>query len=405
VNPSSDSISAIEMERKLKSLFRRSGQRSDDASSPRSSDSLEQHSPQVERYSAEPPQHGDQKPLPPTTQPQRSLETTSPDGAHTMSVAVGSDGSQQPGQHVSRGSEVIAKAKSNEQHLAQPEDKFSRDQLGEQSIADDYVTYITALSPNSDPHDVQYMTLGGDTRLMVNTNRARHNEDIADRNIERFGNGSISSRHSSVDDVDRLGRQTSLGRGSFHGSLSRPAPGIVSVSRDNDAQNTLTEFPSGTSAKSSRSSWPPRHPRDEAHMGYRRRRSSTDSMDDNAPRLSDYGPRVPPKTPYEDLDKPRKSSVDGVVDSWNEDAIEVQRKKLDADLALESIVDLRNTVDVNQTTRIAPGESGTIRISNWQSLNTTLGAYHILSLTERAGLQLKKIWTNRFDHSCYPRSR
>lgn len=76
----------------------------------------------------------------------------------------------------------------------------------EGSTADDYRAYLPATSTpagsstrsNLASSDAEFMSLSGDSRLRVGASEMRHNEDIADRNIERYGSGSKSSRNSSM---------------------------------------------------------------------------------------------------------------------------------------------------------------------------------------------------------------
>tara|TARA_R110002003_G_scaffold198_16_gene15531 strand:- start:934 stop:1386 length:453 start_codon:yes stop_codon:yes gene_type:complete len=55
-----------------------------------------------------------------------------------------------------------------------------------ESIANDYRAYLPALSPVYDSYDDPHMTLGGDRRLISGESDGRHEEDVADRNIERY---------------------------------------------------------------------------------------------------------------------------------------------------------------------------------------------------------------------------
>jgi hypothetical protein len=51
------------------------------------------------------------------------------------------------------------------------------------SIASDYKAYLPVLSPVYDAHSEDYMTMGGDRRLISGETTARHGEDVANRNI------------------------------------------------------------------------------------------------------------------------------------------------------------------------------------------------------------------------------
>lgn len=54
------------------------------------------------------------------------------------------------------------------------------------AIANDYKAYLPALSPVTDDHGDEYIGLHGDRQHMRGQNGARHEEDIADRNIARY---------------------------------------------------------------------------------------------------------------------------------------------------------------------------------------------------------------------------
>lgn len=72
------------------------------------------------------------------------------------------------------------------------------------SIAEDYRAYLGAISPGDNPSpDVEFFSLGGDSRLRTGNSEMKHNEDIADRNIDQYGSknsrqGSVSTAGSQV---------------------------------------------------------------------------------------------------------------------------------------------------------------------------------------------------------------
>lgn len=55
------------------------------------------------------------------------------------------------------------------------------------SIANDYRAYLPALSPVDDSQSEDYMTLGSERRLNNGESVGRHEEDVADRNIDQHG--------------------------------------------------------------------------------------------------------------------------------------------------------------------------------------------------------------------------
>ncbi|KAF3043507.1 hypothetical protein E8E12_009902 [Didymella heteroderae] len=54
------------------------------------------------------------------------------------------------------------------------------------AIAQDYKAYLPALSPVNDDHGDEYITLGGDGQHIAGQSIARHEENVADRNIARY---------------------------------------------------------------------------------------------------------------------------------------------------------------------------------------------------------------------------
>jgi hypothetical protein len=72
------------------------------------------------------------------------------------------------------------------------------------TVANDYRAYLPAISPGTDAFydDSRYMGLGGDTRHLSGTSELKHNEDIANRNIEIYGSKSRSGSLPSQKGVD-----------------------------------------------------------------------------------------------------------------------------------------------------------------------------------------------------------
>jgi hypothetical protein len=64
-----------------------------------------------------------------------------------------------------------------------------------ESIANDYKAYLPALSPVHDSQDEQFMTLGGDRRMISGEGGLPHEENVADRNIDR-NRTSLDNRRS-----------------------------------------------------------------------------------------------------------------------------------------------------------------------------------------------------------------
>jgi hypothetical protein len=298
-----------------------------------------------------------------------------------------------------------------------------KDQSGssaQDSIAENYAAYLPAISIAKGPYEA--------------SSTSKHNEDIADRNIDRFGSATASSRHSSVDYGDKRvsinsmgkaasgknyagrasfgsGGKTSLGRdlaeidarlvaeepsssrrdgnrssvGSL-GKVSRASSGRASFGEASktslgmeigqvDALLVTADPSSPESLRTDRRDYPLRVARDEAHMAWRKRRSSTTSVDDNAPRASNYGPRNMVIKPSDGMTS-KSPAVDGANDyaQYNTHGSKplpplpppspapqyhMPTEYLSRDMgekpSLEGIVDLKDSVDVDRTTRWAPG--------------------------------------------------
>ncbi|KAF2745524.1 hypothetical protein M011DRAFT_460105 [Sporormia fimetaria CBS 119925] len=145
---------------------------------------------------------------------------------------------------------------------------------------------ITTGSHSSSVPGARQMGLSGDPRLMTDASVRKYNEDIADRNITGSRGGTPSSQ-SSQDPLDLYGRRLS------HVSLK---PGVRRSSLVNEY---IPESEAGSdvaeiieSAQFYRQRPGKMTARTESEISHLARRSSADSTDDNAPRSSDYGPRV-----------------------------------------------------------------------------------------------------------------
>lgn len=66
------------------------------------------------------------------------------------------------------------------------------------SIANDYKAYLPALSPLDDAPGESYMTLGGDRRLITGESDGRHEENVADRNIDRYRSSLDAGRNKPL---------------------------------------------------------------------------------------------------------------------------------------------------------------------------------------------------------------
>lgn len=188
-------------------------------------------------------------------------------------------------------------------------------------IADDYVAYLPAIE-----QDMQYMTLGGDTRLIDTPSAQHHSEDVADRNIQKFGGDRASWSNSSA------GQRAphSVGKDMLEGSFYSP-------SGHNDISSMHSH--STNAARASR---------DEGSAQGRRRLSDKQTMNFNGFRANDQGQQSPPTKTNRHTAASRSGEVKehgmiGATDGYAEPP------------SLEGIVDLTDTVDVDKSTNWAPG--------------------------------------------------
>ncbi|KAF2661411.1 hypothetical protein K491DRAFT_452949 [Lophiostoma macrostomum CBS 122681] len=386
------------MERKLKDLFRRPGSRRslDSNASPRSS---------LDRAGKQPTQHGSQgSQTPPARTSQGSYPVSSPQRDRAKSVTAYTDPTHPNSikrRPVNKEAPTIT--------LVNQSGNSTQD-----SIAENYAAYQRAITSSQNTNDTQYGTTGGEKRLRHSSSTLKHNEDIADRNIERFSSAIASSRHSSLDGGDKrasvgsLGKSSSgknfSGRASFSsagktslskhlaeidallvaedpstsehnvkrvsvaslgkpsrtgstGRASRGSVGKTSVGRETGEIDALLVAAGPSDSESLRSDqrdYPVRVARDEAHMAWRRRRSSSDSIDDNAPRASNYGPRNVTIKPSDGMTS-GAPGVDGGNDfqEYSKPTEYISRDR-DEKPSLEGILDLNDSVDVDRTTRWAP---------------------------------------------------
>lgn len=330
------------MERKLKDFFSRrkhSRQRNNVPDSPRAGPVEQKH-----QIHAEPPPptratdrvHHASDPVPepevpsgmeaePVTQPEphsnsRYSSVSSPSPKHNSNrSSISGNTNTIPNRRPSRGSVLT--------NQVVPDD----------NIAENYTAYLPALTP-------QYMTLGGDTRLMHNPGERQHSEDVADRNIHASLNPQESPRRGSYARYEDFER--------FTGRFGTSHPDQSSVNSQTGSVNSAF-YASNQSNKT---------PRSEISMQWRRRRSGVKSdggdINDNAPRMSDYGPRntvdmkdhVEP-TPVKNM------NMDGASDDVMEGGA-VQPVSAESHSQLHpdtnKIVNLSDTVDVDKTTSYAP---------------------------------------------------
>lgn len=253
------------------------------------------------------------------------------------------------------------------------------------AIANDYQAYLPALSPVYDSYDEPQMTLGGDRRLITGESTGRHEEDVADRNMEFRKSLDVSKRkplpappgefpqstvlHEAVaailmknhingfavvdTDEDDARRKYSTGVGPTLGSTaSTNSPGKYSLGGNTATRGGLADriLPHNEATAHEKNQWkqsglPTRDAREEAQLDFGRRRPRSSSDSDND------APRPPPHN--HGMHKNHNGGVVGgrVLHADGNDDI---RREIDQ--LLEGVVDLTNTVDTDQDVRFAPGK-------------------------------------------------
>lgn len=262
---------------------------------------------------------------------------------------------------------------------AQP---FSTEPVND-SIANDYQAYLPVLTPVHDSHDDQHMTLGGDRRLITGESEGRHEEDVADRNINQYRTSlDISKRKplpatpggmcidestilpeamaailmknyvnglAVVDTKDQgTGRKASVGTGSTLSAVPSAATGKYSLGGATtrgglqDSIRPHTETTTHEKNQWKNSGLPSRNAREESYVGWSRRRSRGSDSDDNSPSTPPHNLRSRDIVP----------SVDGQY--------EIQKE---IEQLLDGVVDLRDTVDEDKDVQWASGESNLVSLS------------------------------------------
>lgn len=199
-------------------------------------------------------------------------------------------------------------------------------------------------------------SLGGDPKLMTHGSFKKYSEDIADRNIEENRLGLYSSRNSSSLNLDAaenpgelpsLQRKVPTRRSSLHGSTSGASLAEILYEVEHDSGE---EPGAHERYKPGRAKFPARQPRDESKIMWRRRRSSSDSIDDTAPRPGDFGPRV--ERP--DVTGRRGSSVISDAD-YGSLLRQMGRPSDKSALHGGGVADLKYSENVDGTTQWLPG--------------------------------------------------
>ncbi|KAH7095677.1 hypothetical protein FB567DRAFT_35792 [Paraphoma chrysanthemicola] len=231
-----------------------------------------------------------------------------------------------------------------------------------EAIANDYKAYLPALSPVEDSYDDQYMTLGGDRRLITGESDGRHEEDVADRNIDRYRTSlDVSKRKPlpatpdvSMTNQDVLRKNSGAASfGSTISSVPSAATGKYSVGGDMITKGGLKDriLPHKESTPHEKNQWKQagfatRTAREESRLDWSRRRPRGSQSGDEAPQLPPADPRDHPLVSLP-LKNRSSNAMTGNADGQHD--IERQIEQL-----LDGVVDLRNTVDEDKEVQYAP---------------------------------------------------
>jgi len=325
---------------KLKSVFR--------SSSRRTSQHKEESSPYTEATSPH--------------SPNNARQTTSLDERHLRQSV---DSHKVDAQRTSRSRPVSSIYDSNPtsntlgaQPPASEQAQSQTAQARNESIASNYKAYLPALSPVQDSNNGDYMSMGGDRRLIMGESETRHEEDVADRNIDRYGQPKDPYTDKSLPPtpVSNVPSQEATQQSSSR-DLTEPMNGriaSVSTSKYSVGREVVTKGGLIDSIRPheettahernhwKKTSWPSRDARGETQVGFGRRRPRrSDSDDDDFHSLSD-GPDHGRHLSADDL-----HGVSIPLDGQRDIEKEIHH-------LLDGVVDLSNTVDEDKDVQWAP---------------------------------------------------
>jgi hypothetical protein len=355
------------MQRKLKSVFRSSSKRKSKHAeeSPRHSQSSDRTSTSLDVQRR--PQTAD------------AYARSAQQNGHSRNVSSGHD-------HRHTGSAVNAQPVAVDYAQSHPT------QPVHDSITSDYKAYLPALSSVDDSRDEKYTSLGGDRRLITGESDLRHEEDVADRNIDRYSNSHDKPMRTSVpsvsgmyidqstvlpeavmaitmknyvngiavppvqgqDSQQRKERIGSVGSApSLAPSVATGATGKYSLGHDTATQGGLmdrilphTEATAHEKNQWKNQSWPAKTARAEPQVAWSRRKPQGSESEEGEHR-----------SPSEDLVNhhhlPSKSQGAQRETETAGNAHDDIRKEIEQ--LLDGVVDLRNTVDEDKVVEWAPG--------------------------------------------------
>lgn len=260
-------------------------------------------------------------------------------------------------------------------------------QVGNDSIASNYKAYLPALSPVEDSNNGDYMSMGGDRRLITGESELRHEEDVADRNIDRYSQPLDSFKKASLPPTPGMFEDSSVmlqealqaltSKNYINGWAVSKVPSQATTpkntSRDPTAALNSGAASVGTGKYSvgreivtkgglvdsirpheettayeknqwKKTSWPSRDAREEPQVAWSRRKpQSSESDDDEFHSLSDETDRDRHKS------MARPLGVGIPLDGQGDIQKEIHG-------LLDGVVDLTNTIDEDEDVKFTPGK-------------------------------------------------
>jgi len=236
-----------------------------------------------------------------------------------------------------------------------------RPKRADDTIASDYRAYLPALSPVHDAHNENPTSLGGDRRLITGVSDLRHEEDVADRNIDRYSQSLDASARKPLPAIPVLDVEShstsgtrSTGRNSASIGSSQPSVGTGKYSLGRDLPTGGGLFDSilphaETSAHEKnqwkKTSWPSRTAREDTQVDWSRRRHRGSMSEGDELRMAPEPTgnlQHPPSGSRKDPD-----GIGSVIDGQDDIHREIEQ-------LLDGTVDLRNTVDKDKNVEWAP---------------------------------------------------
>ncbi|XPS74857.1 hypothetical protein M3J07_006950 [Ascochyta lentis] len=320
------------MQRKLKSVFRRSSKSRGSPEPESSNPHAEATSPRGDRRRVSSDRHG-----------RTSVDSSANDSVYT--------GRSRP---VSSVYDDRRQSQMSGKHTAATDFVSSSDANGG-AIANDYKAYLPALSPVNDDHGDEYISLADDRRHITGASEEQHEERVADRNIARY-NASTDGRNRASVGVARnepigiasstpapnpiSGQQHSYEQSTGTGPVGNYAVGNSKTPNEGlvDGVRTHTVTSPRENGSSKRSSFPSNTARVET--GREKRKSRLSDSENNTLRSQETYAVQGAQSGV------RHATVDGTANGKETDLARQLRK--------DGVVDLRNTIDTDGDIKWAP---------------------------------------------------